>query len=45
VRFEFQAWDQPIPIVDASVLYVVAKGARLDTVWQYSDKLRLRGFG
>ena len=41
---ELQAWDQPIPIIDPSVLYVVAKGGRLDSAWQWSEKVRLRGF-
>ena len=40
LRLDLQLYDQPFPIVDPSILYLVSKGARVDTLWLYSDKLQ-----
>jgi len=40
LRLDAQIFDQPFPIVDPTILYVVTKGVRLDALWLYSDKLQ-----
>ena len=40
LRLDAQIYDQPFPIVDPTILYVVSKGIRLDALWLYSDKLQ-----
>ncbi|MFZ6686501.1 hypothetical protein ACO0K0_01990 [Undibacterium sp. SXout11W] len=40
LRLDAQMFDQPFPIVDPTILYVVTKGVRLDALWLYSDKLQ-----
>lgn len=41
LRLDLQLWDRPFSIVDRSILYVVAKGARFDAQWKWSDKTQL----
>ena len=39
-----QLWDRPYPFISSSVLYMLAKGARLSAAWAWSEKVHLRGF-
>ncbi|MFZ6753048.1 hypothetical protein ACO0KY_06685 [Undibacterium sp. Dicai25W] len=40
LRLDAQIFDQPFPIVDPTISYVVTKGVRFDALWLYSDKLQ-----
>ncbi|MFZ6845102.1 hypothetical protein [Undibacterium sp. RuTC16W] len=45
LRLDMQLWNRPFTIVDPSILYVIAKAARLDAQWKVSDKTQLNFSG
>ncbi|MCU6433410.1 hypothetical protein LPB67_06400 [Undibacterium sp. Jales W-56] len=45
LRLDMQLWNRPFSIVDPSILYVIAKAARLDAQWKISDKTQFNFSG